>query len=152
MGKTIGPPVNTGSQQGWIQANLQRMPKSITALLAVMQAPTQNCLVELYSRPAAERCYQSYAHSKRSRILQSTVPGPQTRQLMEPSYRLQFPKQIPGHTKIQDGDCRILENIRNILKWLKCLQNVNKIYLTPILWFSKCFQVNVYAVMFKNVL
>ena len=35
-------------------------------------------------------------------------------------------------------------NIRNILKW--CFQT----YLNPILWFSKRFQVNVYAVMFKK--
>ena len=37
-------------------------------------------------------------------------------------------------------------NIRNVFKWFKHLQN----YLHPILWFSKCFQVNVYAVMFKK--
>ena len=41
-------------------------------------------------------------------------------------------------------------NIRNILKWSKHLQNVFKINLSPILWFSKYFQVNAYSVMFKK--
>ena len=41
-------------------------------------------------------------------------------------------------------------NIRNVLKWFKHLQNIFKTYLNHILWFSK--QVNVYPVMFKNVL
>ena len=35
-------------------------------------------------------------------------------------------------------------------KMVKQLQNFLKTYLNPILWFSKCFQVNVYAVMFKK--
>ena len=36
-------------------------------------------------------------------------------------------------------------------KWLTHLQNIFfKTYLNPILWFSKCFQVNVYTVMFKK--
>ena len=45
-------------------------------------------------------------------------------------------------------------NIRNVFKWFKRLQNVFKTYLNPILWFSKCFRVKIYAVMFfkKNVL
>ena len=41
-------------------------------------------------------------------------------------------------------------NIRNVLKWFMCLQNVFKAYLNPILWFSKRFQANVYTVMFKK--
>ena len=41
-------------------------------------------------------------------------------------------------------------NIRNVFKWFKPLQNVFKTYLTLILWFSKRFQVKVYAVMFKK--
>ena len=41
-------------------------------------------------------------------------------------------------------------NIRNIFKWFKRLQNVFKTCLNPILWFSKRFQVNIYAVMFKK--
>ena len=41
-------------------------------------------------------------------------------------------------------------NNRNILKWFKRLQNVFKTYLNPVLWFSKRFQANVYAVMFKK--
>ena len=44
-------------------------------------------------------------------------------------------------------------NIRNVFKWFKRLQNIFKTYLNPFLWFSKPFQVNIYAVMFeKNVL
>ena len=41
-------------------------------------------------------------------------------------------------------------NIRNVFKWFKHLQNIFKTYLNHILWFSKCFQVNVYTVMFKT--
>ena len=41
-------------------------------------------------------------------------------------------------------------NIRNVFKWFKRLQNVFKTYLNPLLWFSKRFQVNVYAVMFEK--
>ena len=41
-------------------------------------------------------------------------------------------------------------NIRNVFKWFKCLQNVFKTLLNPILWFSKRFQVNIYIVMFKK--
>ena len=41
-------------------------------------------------------------------------------------------------------------NIRNVFKWFKHLQNVFKTLLNHILWFSKCFQGNVYAVMFKK--
>ena len=58
----------------------------------------------LYSRPAAQRRYQSHAHSKQLRILQSAVPGPKTRQSLEARYRLKFTKQVPGHTKVQDGN------------------------------------------------
>ena len=41
-------------------------------------------------------------------------------------------------------------NIRNVFKWFKHLQNIFKTYLNPILWFSKRFQVNFCAVMFKK--
>ena len=41
-------------------------------------------------------------------------------------------------------------NIKNVLKWFKRLQNIFKTYLNNILWYSKRFQVNVYAVMFKK--
>ena len=41
-------------------------------------------------------------------------------------------------------------NIRNVVKWFKRLQNVLKTYLNTIIRFSKCFQANIYAVMFKK--
>ena len=46
--------------------------------------------------------------------------------------------------------CHCPVNIRNVFKWFKRLQNVFKTYLKSILWFSKRFQVNIYAVMFKK--
>ena len=55
--------------------------------------------------------------------------------------------------KIGSTTCRIWPypvNIRNIFKWFKRLQNVFKTYLNPILWFSKHFQVYIYAVMLKK--
>ena len=88
-----------------LSENAQTCP-GCPALPAVMQAPTK-CLVDLYSRPAAQRRYRSCAHSKQLRILQSAVPGPKTRQSLEASYRLKFTKQVPDHTKVQDGDPRI---------------------------------------------
>ena len=39
-------------------------------------------------------------------------------------------------------------NIWNVFKWFKYLQNVFKTYLNSILWFSKHFQENVFAVTF----
>ena len=61
-----------------------------------------------------------------------------------------------GRGRLQKSVVRHLRlipvNIRNVLKWFKRLQYVFKTYLNPILWFSKHFQVNVYGVMFKNVL
>ena len=63
--------------------------------------------VDLYSRPAAERRNRSRAYQKQFRILQSNVPGSQTRQPLEASHRPQFSKKIPGHTQIQDGNPRI---------------------------------------------
>ena len=65
------------------------------------------CLVDLYSRPAAERRNQSSAYQKQSRILQPIVPRSQTRQPLEASHRPQFSKQIPGRTQIHDGNPRI---------------------------------------------
>ena len=41
-------------------------------------------------------------------------------------------------------------SIRNVFKWFKHLQNICKTYLNPISWFSKRFQVNAHAVMFKK--
>ena len=101
VGTSRGPPVYTQSTQGRLQTTFQRMAKPVQG--AVMQAPTK-CLVDLYSRPAAQRHYRSHAHSKQLRILQSAVPGPKTRQSLEARYRLKFTKQVPGHTKVQDGN------------------------------------------------
>ena len=47
-------------------------------------------------------------------------------------------------------DQSINNPIRNAFKWFKHLQNIFETYLNPILRFSKCFQVNVYTVMFKK--
>ena len=65
------------------------------------------CLLDLYSRPAGERRNQRYAHPWQSGVLQPSLPGTKTRQPLEASYRLKLTKQIPGYTKIQDGDPRI---------------------------------------------
>ena len=68
--------------------------------------------------------------------------------------QLQIPQTIIGgeHVcKIFTGFSHLFPvNIRNVFKWFKHLQNVFKTHLNPILWFSKRFQVNVYAVMFKK--
>ena len=85
-----------------ISENAQICPEC-PASPAVTQALTK-CLVDLYSRPAAQRHYQGGAYPKLLGILQSAVPGPKTRQSLEASHRLKFIKQISGHTKILDGD------------------------------------------------
>ena len=43
--------------------------------------------MDLYSRPAAERRSRSHSHPRQSGILQSSLPGPKTRQLLEASHR-----------------------------------------------------------------
>ena len=85
-----------------ISENAQICPEC-PASPAVTQALTK-CLVDLYSRPAAQRHYQGGAYPKLLGILQSAVPGPKTRQSLEASHRLKFIKQISGHTKILDID------------------------------------------------
>ena len=110
VGTSRGPPVDTQSTQGRLQTAFQRTPKPVQGALhhqRLRRLQQTKCLIDLYSRPAAQRRYRSRAHSKRPRILQSAVPGPKTRQSLEASYRLKFTKQVPGHTKVQDGDPRI---------------------------------------------
>ena len=100
----------TGSRPGRGQTTIQGMSKTIQVSLhqqRLRRLQQTKCLVDLYSRPAAERRYQSRAYQKQSRVLQLTVPGPKTRQPLEASHRPQLSKQIPGHTKIQDGNPRV---------------------------------------------
>ena len=47
------------------------------------------------------------SYTRKSGILQPSLPGSKTRQPLEASYRLEFTKQIPGHPKVQDGDPRV---------------------------------------------
>ena len=63
------------------------------------------CLMDLYSRPAAERRSRSRSYPRK--ILQPSLPSSKTRQPLEASHRLEFAKQIPGHPKVQDGDPRV---------------------------------------------
>ena len=110
VGTSRGPPVYTQSTKGRLQTAFQRTPKPVQGALhhqRLRRLRQTKCPVYLYSRPSAQRRYRSRAHSKQLRILQSAVPGPKTRQSLEASYRLKFTKQVPGDTKVQDGDPRI---------------------------------------------
>ena len=81
MGRTRGPPVHTQSTQQRLQTAFQRTPKPVQGTLDLQRLhrlQQTKCLVNLYSRPAAQRHYRSCAHSKQLGILQSAVPGPKT--------------------------------------------------------------------------
>ena len=94
----------------WIQVALQGTPKPIQGTLHNQQLRRlrqTKCLMDLYSRPAAERHSRSRSYPRKSGILQPSLPGSKTRQPLEASYRLEFTKQIPGHPKVQDGDPRV---------------------------------------------
>ena len=83
-----------------------KLPKPIQGTLHNQQLcrlQQTKCLMDLYSRPAAERRSQSRSYPRKSGILQPSLPGSKTRQPLEASYRLKFTKQIPGHPKVQDG-------------------------------------------------
>ena len=98
------------SDPGLIQTAIQGTSKTIQVSLhqqRLRRFRQTKCLVDLYTRPAAERRYQSRAYQKQSRVLQPTVPGPKTRQPLEASHRPQLSKQIPGRTQIQDGIPRV---------------------------------------------
>ena len=110
MGKTEGPPLNIVPNQRWIQAPIQRTSKTIQVPLHQQQLcrlQQTKCLINLYSRSAAERRHRSRAHPKQSRLLQPPVPGPQTRQPLEASYQPQLCKQISRNIQFQDGNPRI---------------------------------------------
>ena len=110
MGKTRLPLVNYRAHKRRIQVALQRTPKLIQGTLHSQQLRRlrqTKCLMDLYSRPAAERRNQSRSYPRQSAILQPSLPGPKTRQPLEASHRFKCTKQIPGHPKIQDGDPRV---------------------------------------------
>ena len=108
--QTKNSPVNPVPDPGRIQTAVQGTSKTIQVSLhqqRLRRLRKTKCLVDLYSRPAAERRYRSRAYQKQSRVLQLTVPGPKTRQPLEASHRPQLSKQIPGHTQSQDGNPRV---------------------------------------------
>ena len=110
MGKTRLPRVNYRAHKRQIQVALQRTPKLIQGTLHSQQLcrlRQTKCLMDLYSRPAAERCNRSRSYPRQSGILQPSLPGPKTRQPLEASHRFKYTKEIPGHPKIQDGDLRV---------------------------------------------
>ena len=102
VGKTWVPPVDHRAHKRRIQVALQGTPKAIQGTRHNQQLcrlRQTKCLMDLYSRPAAERRSQSRSYPRKS--------GSKTRQLLEASHRLEFTKQIPGHPKVQDGDPRV---------------------------------------------
>ena len=106
----MGPTVDHRAHKRRIQAALQGMPKPIQGTLHNQQLcrlRQTKCLMDLYSRPAAERRSQSLSYPRKSGILQPSLPGSKTRQPLEASHRPKFTKQIPGHPKVQDGDPRV---------------------------------------------
>ena len=110
VGKTWVPPVDHRAHKRRIQVALQGAPKPIQGTLHNQQLRRlrqTKCLMDLYSRPAAERCSQSRSYPRKSGILQPSLPGSKTRQPLEASHRLEFTKHIPGHPKVQDGDPRV---------------------------------------------
>ena len=110
VGKTWVPPIDHRAHKRRIQVALQGTPKPIQGTLHNQQLcrlRQTKCLMDLYSRPAAEMCSQSHSFPRKSGILQPSPPGSKTRQLLETSHRLEFTKQIPGHPKVQDGDPRV---------------------------------------------
>ena len=107
VGKTWAPPVDHRAHKRRIQVALQGTPKPIQGTLHNQQLHRlrqTKCLMDLYSRTAAERHSQSRSYPRKSGILQPSFPGTKTRQPLEASHRLKFTKQIPGHSKVQDGD------------------------------------------------
>ena len=111
MGRTWGPPVHTQSTQGWLQTAFQKTPKPIQGALhhqRLCSLRQTKCLVDLYSRPAEQRCYQSCAHSKQLGILQSAVllpkPGNRWRPVIDlsslnkflaiPKFKMDTPESI----------------------------------------------------------
>ena len=110
VGKTWVPLVDHRAHKRRIQVALQGTPKPIQCTLHNQQLRRlrqTKCLMDLYSRPAAERRSRSRSYPRKSEILQPSLPGSKTRQPLEASYRLEFTKQIPGHPKVQDGDPRV---------------------------------------------
>ena len=108
--KTWVPPVDHRAHKRRIQVALQGTPKPIQGTLHNQQLRRlrqTKCLMDLYSRPAAERRSRSRSYPRRSGILQTSLPGSKTRQPLDASHRLEFTKQIPGHPKVQDGDPRV---------------------------------------------
>ena len=110
VGKTSVPPVDHRAHKRRIQVALQGMPKPIQGTVHNQQLRRlrqTKYLMDLYSRPAAERRSRSRSYPRKSGILQPSLPGSKTRQPLEASHRLKFTKQIPGHSKVQDGDPRV---------------------------------------------
>ena len=110
VGKTWVPPVDHRAHKRRIQVALQGTPKPIQGTLHNQQLRRlrqTKFLMDLYSRPAAERRSRSRSYPRKSGILQPSLPGSKTRQPLEATYRLEFTKQIPGHPKVQDGDPRV---------------------------------------------
>ena len=107
VGKTWVPPIDHRAHKRRLQVALQGTPKPIQGTLHNQQLRRlrqTKCLMDLYSRPAAERRSQSRSYPRKSGILQLSLPASKTRQPLEASHRLEFTEQIPGHPKVQDGD------------------------------------------------
>ena len=81
MGKTWVPPVDHRAHKSRIQVALQGTPKPIQGTLRNQQLHRlrqTKCLMNLYSRPAAERPSQSRSYPRKSGILQQSLPGTKT--------------------------------------------------------------------------
>ena len=108
MGTSRSPPVYTQSTQGQLQTAFQRTSKPVQGALhhqrlrRLRQSGLLTSIQDLLRKGAIE-----VVHTPNSLGFYSRLPGPKTRQLLEASYRLKFTKQVPGHTKVQDGDPRI---------------------------------------------
>ena len=89
--KTWVPPVDHRAHKRRIQIALQGTPKPIQGTLHNQQLRRllqTKCLLDLYSRPAAERHRRSHSYPRKSGILQPPLPGTKTRQPLEASHRL----------------------------------------------------------------
>ena len=100
----MGPLVDHRAHKRRIKVALQGMPKPIQGTLHNQQlrrVRQTKCLMDLYSRPAAERRSRSHSYPRKSGILQPSLPGTKARQPLEASHRLKFTKQIPDDSKFK---------------------------------------------------
>ena len=73
VGKAGVPPVDYRAHKRRIQVALQGTLQPIQGTLHSQQLPRlrqTKCLMDFYSRPAAERCSRSHSHPRQSKILQ----------------------------------------------------------------------------------